>query len=151
MRRGLSVLQRFNGRRQLAWVGLRAAAQHPKALRLGVDDPEAVLNVRLTTTIVQEVLKRNDSNKSMTPGTSQMAALFVLTQLNGYYEGALLKDPALTSNTSFQPSPRVLTHPAVGSSQVEEPGSRVTSRAQHASWLAGMSHLSRCKTQIWIK
>ena len=44
MLRGLSVLQRFNGRRSLAWVALRAAAQHPKALDLGVDDPPAVLH-----------------------------------------------------------------------------------------------------------
>ena len=43
MRRGLSVLQRFNGRRSLAWVALRAAAQHPKALDLGVDDPSGWL------------------------------------------------------------------------------------------------------------
>ena len=28
----------------MAWTALQAAAQHPKALRLGVDDPEAVLD-----------------------------------------------------------------------------------------------------------
>ena len=44
MRRGLSVLQRFNGGRPLAWVTLQAAAWHPKALDLGVDDPPAVLH-----------------------------------------------------------------------------------------------------------
>ena len=44
MRRGLSVLQRFNGRRPLSWVALQAAARHPKALQLGVGDPEAVLD-----------------------------------------------------------------------------------------------------------
>lgn len=53
------------------------------------------LNVPLVTTIVKDVLKRRDRNKYMTPGTSQMAALFVLLKLNYYYEGELLDDPAL--------------------------------------------------------